>query len=392
MDASPATHICCGEMMQLLFLGRKTIRAITTGLALFIIIAALYMPDKAGPVVEDNKAGKKLKVAFICYGSTEESTWNAAHEAGREYLEEKLPFVAATVLQCVTEGRDAEQIMERLAKEGYGLIFATSPAFFRSTVKIAGKYPSVVFMSCSREEGGKNVGTYWGEIYEPVYLAGMTAGLISKKGVIGCVAADETPAVVKGINAFTLGARAANPNARVKVVWAGGKHHPSSGRLADGSLFDAGCDIIAQYQDTFDCRLVAGESKGYGNDHGFDVDKKIPESVLTSAVWNWGPFFEKIAVSVYGRTWQPSHYSGTIENGTADIAPFGPVVNKKAAAEVLKLKDRIAGGEFNIFAGPILDREGKLMVRPGSVLKESGAGGMLWFVQGVEGRINAGRF
>ena len=72
---------------------------------------------------------------------------------------------------------------------------------------------------CSGFKVTSNVGTYFGRMYQPRYLTGIVAGKMTKSNIIGYVAAHPIPEVIRGINAFTLGVRSVNPNAKVHVVW-----------------------------------------------------------------------------------------------------------------------------------------------------------------------------
>ena len=60
---------------------------------------------------------------------------------------------------------------------------------------------------------------YFGRIYQRANLTGLVAGSMTRSGAIGYVAAFPIPEVIRGINAFTLGVRAVNPKAEVRVVW-----------------------------------------------------------------------------------------------------------------------------------------------------------------------------
>ena len=66
-----------------------------------------------------------------------------------------------------------------------------------------------------------NLGTYFGTIYEPVYLAGIAAGKMSKTGKLGYIVSVPIPQVLLNVNAFTLGARSVNPAATTTVTFTG---------------------------------------------------------------------------------------------------------------------------------------------------------------------------
>ena len=63
--------------------------------------------------------------------------------------------------------------------EGAKIIFATSYGHLDAAVKVAQAHPDVVVVQQGNIIKGTippNVGTYFGTVYEPVYLAGIAAG------------------------------------------------------------------------------------------------------------------------------------------------------------------------------------------------------------------------
>lgn len=87
-------------------------------------------------------------------------------------------------------------------------------------------------------------------MYEARYVTGIVAGKETKSNVIGYVAAFPIPEVIRGINAFTLGAQSVNPDVQVKVLWTNTWYNPATEKQAAITLIDAGADIIAQHQNT----------------------------------------------------------------------------------------------------------------------------------------------
>ena len=59
-----------------------------------------------------------------------------------------------------------------------------------------------------------NMGTYFGTVYEPVYLAGIAAGKATKSNKLGYVYAFPIPQTIDNINAFQLGAAVGEPRRR----------------------------------------------------------------------------------------------------------------------------------------------------------------------------------
>ncbi len=332
-------------------------------------------------------APEKMKVAFVYVGPVGDAGWSYAHDQGRKYLMEKMPDVQTTIIESVPEGADSERVITQLAEQGNKVIFTTSFGYMDPTINVAKKYPNVVFMHCSGFKTATNVGTYFGRIEEARYLTGIAAGKATKSNVVGYVAAFPIPEVVRGINGFTLGVRAVNPNAKVKVIWTNTWYDPAKEKQAAVSLLDAGADVIAQHQDTPGPMQAAEEKGKFGIGYNTDMSKMAPKAVLTSAVWNWGPYYVKVIDGVKKGTWKSEQYWGHMNDGIADIAPFGPMVPDDTKKLVNDAKAKIVKGELKIFAGPIKDQAGQVKVPAGTMMADADQLSFNWFVEGVDGTI-----
>ena len=81
-----------------------------------------------------------------------------------------------------------------------------------------------------------NLGTYFGTVYEPVYLAGIAAGQATRSGKLGYVYAFPIPQTLANINAFTLGAQSVNPDIETIAVSTGSWCDPAKQAEAAQSL------------------------------------------------------------------------------------------------------------------------------------------------------------
>ncbi|MDK2931914.1 MAG: basic rane protein [Bacillota bacterium] len=332
-------------------------------------------------------AASKFKVGFIYVGPIGDAGWTYAHNEGRKYLEAQLPNVETVYVESVPEGGDCERVLTQLAEAGCKVIFATSFGYMDFVQNVAARYPDVVFMHCSGFKTAKNVGTYFGRMYQPRYLTGLVAGKMTRKNLIGYVAAHPIPEVVRGINAFTLGVRAVNPKAKVKVVWTNTWYDPAAEKEAAKSLLEAGCDVIAQHQDT-PAPMQAAEEKGcYGVGYNTDMRQFAPKAVLTAPVWNWGPYYVKTVKAVLDGTWKTEEYWGGMEDGVVDIGPYGPMVPEDVKKLVAQKKQEIIAGKLVVFAGPLKDNKGVLRVPAGKAMTDAEMLSFDWFVEGVDGTV-----
>jgi basic membrane protein A len=228
---------------------------------------------------------------------------------------------------------------------------------------------------------------YFGRIYQARYLTGMVAGAMTKSKVLGYVAAFPIPEVIRGINAFTLGAQAVNPDVQVRVVWTKTWYDPATEKEAAKSLLDVGCDVIAQHQDSPGPQEAAQERGVYSIGYNSDMSAFAPKSHLTSAVWNWGPFYTEMIEQIKAGTWKSQFYWPGLDKGVVDIAPFASMVPEDVRKTVLAKKADIASGAYKVFTGPIKDQTGAEKVPAGVTMADADLLGFNWFVQGVVGTL-----
>ncbi|WP_442886087.1 BMP family ABC transporter substrate-binding protein [Desulfotomaculum sp. 1211_IL3151] len=330
---------------------------------------------------------EKLKVAFIYVGPVGDGGYSYAHDLGRQYLEKEIPNLETTIIESVPEGADSERVLTELAERGNKVIFATSFGYMDSVIKVAQKYPDIKFLHCSGYKTAENVGTYFGRMYQSRYLTGIVAGKTTESNVIGYVAAFPIPEVIRGINAFTMGVRSVNPDAKVKVVWTNTWYDPAAEKEAGKSLLEAGADVVAQHQDTPGPMQAAEEKGKFGIGYNSDMGKMAPKAVLTSAVWNWGPYYVDTIKAIQDGTWKSNEYWGPMSDNVVGLAPYGPMVSEDIKQLVETKKQELIEGKFDVFNGPVKDQTGKERIAAGQTMSDADMLSIDWFVEGVDGTI-----
>ncbi|MCF8050361.1 MAG: BMP family ABC transporter substrate-binding protein [Desulfobacterales bacterium] len=327
---------------------------------------------------------EEMKVGFVYVSPVGDAGWSYAHDQGRLSVE-ALDGVSTSFVESVPEGPDSERIIRNMARKGFDLIFATSYGYMDSMAKVAKEFPGTIFMHCSGFKTAQNMGNYFGRMYQARFLAGMTAGAMSRSNTLGYVAAFPIPEVIRGINAFTLGARAVNPEATVRVVWTKTWYDPATEKEAAKSLLDVGADVIAQHQDSPSPQEAAQERGAYSVGYNSDMSAFAPKAHLTASIWNWGPFYVRTVEQVRSGTWESGSWWPGLKEGLVDLAPFGPMVPENLKTLVLERKSRIENGQAPVFSGPIADQKGNLRIAEGETPSDEALLGMTWFVKGVIG-------
>jgi basic membrane protein A len=213
----------------------------------------------------------------------------------------------------------------------------------------------------------------------------MAAGAMTESNQIGYVAAFPIPEVLRGINAFTLGAQRINPDVTVEVVWTSTWFDPVIEKEAAESLLNGGADVIAQHQDTPSAGEAAQEAGGYWVGYNDDMSRFAPEAWLTAPVWDWGPFYTAAVEAVADGTWTSDQYYGTMADGLVNLSPVADVVPQDVRDQIDSVQAEIIAGTFAPFDGPVLDQDGNEKVAAGESPDLGTLLGMDYFVQGVVG-------
>lgn len=359
--------------------------------------------DAASDTTAAAEAGAEysnLKVAVVYIGVPDDKGWTYQHEQGILSLESELGIEVKRV-ENVPEGDEAGAVMEELAAGGYNLIFATSFGYGTPMARVATKYPAGCFQWATgakflltAEMGGEyatfgdvpaNLGTYFGAAEEARYLSGIAAGKASPTGKLGYVAAFPIPEVIRGINAFTLGAQSVNPDATVQVSWTKTWFDPSVEKEASESLLDAGADVLAMHQDTTAAGVAAEARGAKWVGYNSDVKEAAPTAWLTAPTWNWGPYYVQTAKAVAGGTCPSDEYYGSMADGMVTLASFGDSVDADTQALIAEKAAAIIDGSFAPFTGPVTDQDGNEVVAADVRPELLDLLGMSYFVKGVIG-------
>jgi basic membrane protein A len=343
--------------------------------------AAVLLPGAAS-------AQDKTKACFIYVGPIGDFGWSYQHHQGLLALEKEFgDKVETAYLESVPEGADAERALERLARSGCDIIFATSFGFMDAVNNVAGRFPDIKFEHATGyKRDHPNVATYNSKFHEGRYIQGVIAGSMSEKGEAGYIASFPIPEVVMGINSFLLGAQSVNPEFKVKVVWANTWFDPGKEADAAKALIDQGVDIITQHTDSTAPIQVAAERgiKAFGQ--ASEMITFGPQTQLTSIIDEWGPYYIERVGAVMNGTWEQHDVWGGLAEEHVVMAPYTNMPDdvKKLAEET---EAKIKSGEFNPFTGPIKKQDGSEWLKAGEVAEDGVLLGLNFYVEGVDDQL-----
>ena len=349
------------------------------------LAAALGVLSLAGLPAQ---AADKTKACFIYVGPVGDYGWSYQHDQGRLSVQEAFgDKVETAYMETVAEGPDAQRAMERFARSGCHIIFATSFGYMDQVNAVAARFPDVKFEHATGYKRlHPNVSSYNSKFHEGRYVQGQIAARMSDVGVAGYIASFPIPEVVMGINAFILGAQSVNPDFSLKVVWVNTWFDPGKEADAAKTLIDQGVDILTQHTDSTAPMQVAAERgiKAFGQ--ASDMIRFGRKTQLTAIIDEWGPYYIERVKAVMDGTWkQVDVWEGMYKEHVV-MAPYTNMPDD-VAAMAAETERKIKNREFNPFTGPINKQDGSPWLADGEVAEDGFLLGMNFYVEGVDDQL-----
>jgi basic membrane protein A and related proteins len=353
-------------------------KLMTAAVAAIAVGASGYAASAADP----------LKIGFIYVGPRGDFGWSYQHEVGRLAIEKKFgDKISTTFLENVNEGPDSERSIEQLARTGHKLIFTTSFGFMDPTVKVAKKYPNIMFEHATGYKRDKNLATYSARFYQGRYVQGQIAAKMTKSGVLGYIGSFPIPEVVSGINSTILGAQSINPNIKVKIIWVNTWFDPGKEADAAKALLDQGADVLMQHTDSPAAMQIASQRNAFAFGQDSDMIKFGPKAQLTAIVNNWAVYYiDRVQLALDGK-WSSTDTWGGFDSKMVMMAPFTNMPDdvKKMATDT---EAKIASGALHPFKCPVVAQDDKTVeCKGGAHLDDGQILGMAFYVKGIDDKI-----
>ncbi len=364
----------------------RLITALLVAVAILLVAGCSGQKQQSQTPAPTTNGQKTIQVGFIYDGPFDDGGWNTAHYAAMQYVQKQLPSLKITNVANATTTDDFTRIATQMIQNGTNFIMATSFDWSDSVTKLAQQYPNVYFLVAQGDSTGPNVINYDFDMNEGMYMCGQVAGKMTKTNVIGFVAANPIPCVVSAIDAFGIGIKSVNPNAKIKLLWTNTWYDPSTEMEAANSLLDEKADVLAEYQDSPAVQEAAQKRGAYSIGFHADMHRFAPQANLTSCVWNLGPSFVTDIKAAQNGTWKGNQYVYATEGAAGAIAPLynvPPDVQQLVTAT----KAKLSSGQLQVFAGPINDNQGKVIAAAGTTISLADIEKCHWLFENVQGQL-----
>ena len=280
---------------------------------------------------------------------------------------------------------EALAAIERAIDDGNKIIFTTTPVFLSPSMKAAINHPDIKILNCSLNTSHKYVRTYYGRLFEAKLLTGVLAGIMTDTGKIGYIADYPITGMAANINAFAIGVKMVNPNARIYLEWSTLEENKNVDLTE--KLYNMGATYISSQ----DMIVPLHATRRYGL---YRVNGETPVN-LAFPVLDWGKYYERIIRNIQHGTWNTEsktdskkavNYFWGMSSGVIDVV-WSPAIPAETRNLLDTLKRSIACYDFNPFSGILHSQEGIVQPDPNHRLTTREIINIDWLADNIIGFI-----
>ena len=332
---------------------RRTV-LILWGVMIILVPGSLFAADDTAQKPD------QLNIAVVCV-TVVEAPWTTALIQSLERLKKKRPH-GLDINWDISENvlpPDAERVLREYAKTGkYGIIWGH--AQYQDAIEgLHKQYPDILWYGAGAgftPPFGRNF--YFGDIlfHEPAYLLGLIAGMMTESNVIGAVASYPYGDINLTVNGYIAGARAVNPDIKVKMMYLDSWFDPPRAKEAALAQIAGGADFI--YAERFGPFEACKEKGKRAFGHITDQYSLSPEVVVSSSLGFWDPALKFIIDEWWNHITRGVPYhapeKGNIyrmKDGAADIASYHgleSIIPREVKEKVKKTREDIKAGRLTV--------------------------------------------
>jgi basic membrane protein A len=343
----------------------------------------------------DTEPAFEPKVYFLYPGSDSDRGWTNSHEDARLELESALGV--ETSFATFTDPTNIEERLIDANAQGFNVFITASSDFIPSALVSASLNPNSFYLSCCGSQSIGNLTSYFGRMYQPLYVAGQVAAKTTCTKRFGVVAAKPNAQFIRHINAFLLGARSIDPDIVIEVQWLNSFFDPTREEELARLLVDHGADVLLVQTNSNLAVSVADESVatcegtpsavwsvGY---HSAAMCDGFEDTCLTSAYWNWAPYYIDRVESMIDGTFDPADVAWQPWLDGADsvvkLLPWSPSVPTSAATQADADAALIRQSPAAPFEDRVVSAKGNIMIENGESYNDEQLDQMCWLAEGA---------
>ncbi|GLW10983.1 BMP family ABC transporter substrate-binding protein [Microtetraspora sp. NBRC 13810] len=249
--------------------------------ALAVLVSALTLTACGGePAADGAQAAPSKSVIFITPNPVGTNSFLQLGVKGAEAAAKEIG--ASFKLYESKDPTSIAQNVDAAVRAKPTIIVGISFSFDDVFATVPKQHPGQQFLqvdSCAKDQA-PNLACVSFKEHEAAYLAGVEAGLLTRSGQIGVVAAQDTPFVHRWIEPFFEGAKSVRPDVRGTSLFVGGSNpfsDPARAKSQAQTLIGRGADVITAAASAGNQGVFEAAAAGKVKAIGVDVDQ-CPQS------------------------------------------------------------------------------------------------------------------
>ena len=274
-----------------------------------------------------------LKVAVILPGLVNDKAFNQNVFEGIERIKSDLG-VEAAYSEKVPQPSQVE-VMSDYARRGYNVIVGAGAEYTDAAKRVAAQFPDakVLVLNGAPTEG---VATINFENEQFGYVLGLTAGHMSKSGIVGALSAQQVPAFDQIVAGYRAGVEAANPNGKVLIAYTNDWADIAKAKEASLNMVSQGADVMLPYLDGGFMGVVQAAKQRSVHVVGVVADLSIPypdENLVSTILDFGGALYMAVDLAKKGEL-EAHDYRFGIGTDAGKLGGYNAGVSDKVKAEV----------------------------------------------------------
>lgn len=349
---------------------------------LFAAITGIYQIQNSH--VDTDVTAKITRVGVLINGTRSDHSYCQAHyealEAIKDELNLEFVYLENVPMDCYHD------IVSFIRDKGCKIIVGISYEFGRDMMKAAEEYPDIYFLHASGVNHRKNFSSFFGRMYQARYLSGIAAGMNTKTGELGYVAAFPISEVIRGINAFTLGVRSVRPDAVVHVRYCNSWQEDAPAGEACRELLNLyPVDVVAMHTNSLQPHREADTRGIWSVGYNIDNAAMFPDTYLTACIWKWEVYYRKQILNCLQGKFHGHHDLIDMDEGIVALSELSSHADPQTKTKVQLANEKLRTLEFDVFYGSIRDNTGYIRVEEGESMPDNEMfNNFDWYVEGVK--------
>lgn len=355
----------------------KKLLPLLLALVLVLALAACSAPQQPG---DERQQEDSLLIGVILVGAEDDNGYNYNHIAGLKTMQDACNITDEQIIYKANVSEDAAcgDAVRQLAEAGCDVIFSNSFGHEAYLVAAADDYPAIQFCpatgNLSATDGRDNTHNFFAKIHEARYLSGIAAGMkLNELGStrLGYVGAKPLPEVISGFTAFYLGAKSVCPGVVMDVIYTNEWNDAALEAQAAQTLIDNGAMVVGQHSDTTAPAATAQANGVFHVGYNADMIAAAPDASLLSPRINWGVYYTYAINCLLSGEAIAQDWCQGLDTGAVYLSPLNTAIAAAGTQDALDAAQAaLLDGSLQVFAGPLTDQDGKLIVAAGEFFDE----------------------